>query len=96
MKSRLESLADRVSDLAGHRYAWPLVAAAWLLTRDQALSDGVQLLLMFVLLNVQAREGAAIHLKLDALVKDSGASDELAGLEREEGMDDIDRKREEL
>jgi low affinity Fe/Cu permease len=96
VKTRLEALADRLSDLAGHRYTWPAVGVLWLLTRDPTFSDGIQLFLMFVLLNVQSRETAAVNLKLDALVKympeaPSGA----AGHDRD-GKDDLERMRRDL
>jgi low affinity Fe/Cu permease len=92
VKTRLERLADAVADLASHRAALPAAVLLWWAAGWSAV-DGLQLLLTFAVLNVQARGDRATHVKLDSLVRHSDAPNIAIEIERA-GEEDIERARE--
>jgi low affinity Fe/Cu permease len=64
----------------------------WMATALQVTAAAVTLVMVFVIQHTQQRVEAATQLKLDELVRDSGADDDVAGIEAATG-DELERQR---
>src|SRR4051812_2307397 len=70
VKTATERAADLMSDLAGHRYGWPIGGLLWLLAHRHwpSVVEGISFLFLFVQANTAAREVKSLHVKVDSLV----------------------------
>lgn len=95
-----DNAANWVSRAVGHAVAIPIasaaIAIAWVLAgldiTNIAISI-VSVLLLFVLQHSQNRDGLAIQIKLDELLRSSNARNDLIGLDLRSEQD-IERERE--
>jgi low affinity Fe/Cu permease len=100
----------RLGDVASSAHAAVVVAVAvvlwlaiallagrpsWMLTALQTAAAGMTLVMVFVIQHAQRRTEAAIHLKLDALIRASDADDELTEIEQR-GHEELEHRRQDL